>query len=265
MVFGCVLPGDACSVFLNVHGVCLFRTQEHSPDEQDAAAAAQIQQAGGIGNDLVFHQLQAQPGGVMLSGAEAACRVDLQNCSALCRSGGFFPAGLDVQLFPHRERLEVLFPVVRPVLFPDAGADCLQSAVLSFGVLGFHLRQHRTECRQRLCALGILRQIDGDAGLTAGKLHETVLQIVPLAVLLFQEFLEVLGVLYHAATDAQILEPHAQQVNGRGGGVNIYLCPIHASSPFCSCRLRTFSSWICLPSAMRYCSRSSSRCFSASR
>ena len=233
MIFCGVFLGDAGGIFLNVYGIGFLCPQQHAADKQNAAAAAQVQQAGGRG-DLIFHQFQTEPCGVVLSGAEAACRIDLQNGSAGGFCGGFFPAGLDVQLVSHRKRLEILFPVVRPVFLPNAGADSFQSAVLVFGVLGFHLCQHGSQSCQHFGTLCIFRQVDRDAGFTACQFHEPVLQIVPLAVFLFQKLLKILCVLYHAAADPQILQPDAQQVNGGRGGVNINLCPVHAVSPFCS-------------------------------
>ena len=163
----------------------------------------------------------------MLSCAEAACRIDFQNGSALCCLSDRLPAGLDEQLFTNREGLEVLLPVVCPVLLPNAGAGNFQSAVEVLGVLLFHACQHGTKCCHGFCALRVNRQIDGDAGFAVGKLHQTILQIVPLAVLLFQKFLKVLCVLHHASTDSQILQFDAEQIDGCGCCIDIYLCPIH--------------------------------------
>ena len=138
----------------------------------------------------------------MLAGAEAAGRVDFQNGSSGSFRSGCLPAGLDVQLFSHRKGLEVLLPVVGPVLFPDAGALHFQAAVDVFRICRPELCQHIPQGRQCFCALAILREIDGDAGFTVRQFHQAVLQIVPSAVLLLQKFLKVLGILHHAAPDA---------------------------------------------------------------
>ena len=70
---------------------------------------------------------------MMLSRSKAAFRVDFQHGSA-CFWFVMLPAWTDIQLFADRKRLEILFPVIRPVFFLDARQNGFQSAKFAFGI-----------------------------------------------------------------------------------------------------------------------------------
>ena len=55
----------------------------------------------------------------MRTGAESQTWLQMQHRPAL-RIIGFLPGGADQKLFPHRDRMKILLPVIDPVLFRTA-------------------------------------------------------------------------------------------------------------------------------------------------
>ena len=224
-----VLPGilrcSGCRIFLDIHCGGAGCPQQQCPDGQDPTAAAQIQYTIPRMHQLL-QQLQAEPGGVVLPGAEAGCRIDLQHCPV----PGIFtclPGGLDEEPFSHGEGLEILLPVVRPVLLPDVFQRQLQGAEQLRIVPGVDLRQHCPQGNQLLRPLGIVRQVHSHCRVPLGHAQQILVNVVPLAFLVLQKLLEICRIRNGKALDAQIRQHGAKGIHPGRGGNNLCFDPIH--------------------------------------
>ena len=213
-------------VLVQVRAPDLLRAQLQGGDAQDTAARSHVQKFCPAVHGF-FQLADAQLGGLVHPGSKGGAGIDLHQQLVLVLLGNGLPGGLD-QNVVHGEGLEILLPVVDPVLVLGlGGGDGALSQIREHGQLVqtfLHLFHQLlnvavvVHVEAHLCHALVRRQLrqnvdEHSLGLPLRERHV---------------------VLNLHALDADVVQHAADQIDRLGGGSKCKFFPFHnLSSPVC--------------------------------
>ena len=224
MVLFRILLCDLHAVKVDINSAGIVRTKQKSRNGKDTASAAKVKHLV-ILVKCFFKQFKAKLSCVVLTCSEGGLGIYFKNSPVGLLQR--LPGGLYNKLVAHFKGLEILLPVVSPVLFTDVGKLTDKASELLFGIKSGKLSHLAPYHSQHICTLRIIRKIECYAGLAVFQVHKVIVDIIPVACFVVEEVLKILSILYSKACNAYAKQSAADRLDTFGGGINIYFCPVH--------------------------------------